>query len=74
MSLMEDHMRGETPWTTMNNERLSAISFLVACKSLWTLSMAARGMSVPGFAREEVMLTLIDKNTGVRRNGRVCYN
>lgn len=58
----------------MNRERLSAISFVLAFKSRWTSSIAAGGFLVPRFTREEVMLTLIDENTGVRCDGRICNN
>lgn len=58
----------------MNKERLSAISFMLACKSRWTSSIAAERVLVPIFARREVTLTLIDENTGIRCDGRICDN
>ena len=58
----------------MNRERLSAISFVLAFKSFWTSSIAAGRALVSRFAREEVMLTLIDENTSVRCDGCIGYN
>ena len=58
----------------MNRERLSATSFVLAFKSDWTASIAAGRVLVHRFARKEVIFTLIDENTSVRCDGRICYN